>query len=290
MPNPSPRPQPPRPKHSENLTMQPLRPFSPFLLALLPNLAPLMVGVTTLLLWETGITFTHTPPYLLPSPHVIVQTLIQDRAILFPALAVTLKITLSAFSLAIASGVSIATLFSVNKWIERSLYPYAVILQTTPLAAIAPLIVLWLGDNTFGALVICAWIVALFPIIANTTLGLTSIDPSLRNLFRLYHATPWQTLRYLRLPSALPYFLGGLRISGGLALIGAVVAEFVIGTTSAPPGLAYQILQASYTLQTPRMFAALTLLTGVGVSIFIGLNLLSNRLLQPWHPSVTPRD
>jgi len=200
-------------------------------------------------------------------------------------LLVTLQITVVAFVAAAVSGLLISMVFTQSKWIERSLFPYAVILQTTPVVAIAPLIIIWLKNNTFAALVVCAWIVAFFPIVSNTTLGLNSVDRNLINLFQLYKASRWQTLLYLRLPSAMPYFLGGLRISGGLALIGAVVAEFVAGTGGAKSGIAYQILISSYNLQIPRMFAALILTTGLGVLIFVGLTALSDLLLRKWHES-----
>ncbi len=159
------------------------------------------------------------------------------------------------------------------------------ILQTTPIVAIAPLIIIWLRNNTFAALVVCAWIVAFFPIVSNTTVGLNSVEQNLSNLFQLYKAARWQTLLYLRLPSALPYFLSGLRISGGLALIGAVVAEFVAGTGGARSGIAYQILMSSYNLQIPRMFAALFLTTISGVLIFVILTVVSEFLLSNWHES-----
>jgi NitT/TauT family transport system permease protein len=253
-------------------------------------IAPAIVGVLMLLGWDLLVRILALPPYLLPGPLLVGQTLIQDWAELFPALLVTLKITVLAFGAATASGVLIAVLFTQSKWIERSFFPYAVILQTTPIVAIAPLIIIWLKSNTLAALVVCAWIVAFFPILANTTLGLNSADPNLINLFQLYGASRWQTLWSLRLPSALPYFLGGLRISGGLALIGAVVAEFVAGTGGSRAGIAYQILMASYNLQIPRMFAALIMTTALGVLIFVGLTLLSDRLLSHWHESALPRE
>ena len=214
--------------------------------------APLMVGMIALLLWEGAVRIFAIPPYLLPGPLLVGQTLITEWSELFPSLLITLQITVTAFLAATASGVLIAVLFAQSKWIERSLFPYAVILQTTPIVAIAPLIIIWLQNSTFAALVVCAWIVALFPIISNTTLGLNSADRNLLNLFQLYGASRWQTLWHLRLPSAMPYFLGGLRISGGLALIGAVVAEFVAGTGGARSGIAYQILMSSYKLQIPE--------------------------------------
>lgn len=252
--------------------------------------APVMVGVVTLIAWDGFVRLMQIPPYLLPGPWVVLQTLAQDWPELFPSLMVTLQITVVAFVAAVVSGLLIAILFAQSKWIERSFFPYAVILQTTPIVAIAPLIIIWLQNNTFLALVVCAWIVAFFPIVANTTLGLNSADHTLQSLFELYGASRWQTLWYLRLPSAMPYFLGGLRISGGLALIGAVVAEFVAGRGGTRSGLAYQILIASYNLQIPRMFAALLLITLLGVLIFVGLTMLSNAILRHWHESAVKRE
>ena len=253
-------------------------------------IAPIGVGLLVILTWEIFVQVTKTPPYLLPGPFLVLQTLMSDWNELFSSLMITLQITIAAFVAAVVSGLLVAILFTQNKWIERSLFPYAVILQTTPIVAIAPLIIIWLRNNTFAALVVCAWIVAFFPIVSNTTLGLNSVDHNLSNVFQLYKASRWQTLLYLRLPSALPYFLGGLRISGGLALIGAVVAEFVAGTGGARSGIAYQILMASYNLQIPRMFAALLMTTSLGVIIFVGLTVLSDFLLRNWHESAVKKE
>lgn len=256
----------------------------------LDTIAPIVVGILVLSAWEIGVRVTETPVYLLPGPSVIFQALIKDWGILFPALITTLKITVVAFITAAISGLMIAVVMSQSKWIEKSLYPYAIVLQTTPIVAIAPLIIIWLKDYTFGALVICAWIVAFFPIISNTIFGLNSLDPNLRDLFILYKASRWQTLWYLRLPSALPYFLSGLRISGGLSLIGAVVAEFVAGTGGTDSGIAYQMLIAGYNLQIPRMFAALFLVTMLGILIFILLSRISDWVLGEWHEGSVKRD
>lgn len=253
-------------------------------------LAPFVVGVIVLLVWDVAVRIFNIPPYLLPGPLLVLQTLVQEWGDLFAALLITIKITLVAFLAAIASGLLISILFAQSKWIERSFFPYAVVLQTTPIVAIAPLIIIWLRNSTFAALVICAWIVALFPIIANTTLGLNSADHNLLNLFQLYKSSRWQTLLYLRLPSALPYFLGALRISGGLALIGAVVAEFVAGTGGQQSGIAYEILMSSYNLQIPRMFAALMMTTMLGVIIFVVLTIISDLLLRNWHESAVKRE
>ena len=253
-------------------------------------IAPVIVGVLALVGWEALVRIANLPPYLLPGPLLVFETLVQEGSQLFPSLLITLQITFVAFVAATVSGLLVAVLFTQSKWIERSFFPYAVILQTTPIVAIAPLIIIWLRNNTFAALVVCAWIVAFFPIVSNTTLGLNSVDRNLSDLFALYKASRWQSLLYLRLPSALPYFLGGLRISGGLALIGAVVAEFVAGTGGTQSGIAYQILMSSYNLQIPRMFAALFLTTVSGVTIFVLLTMLSDLLLRNWHESAVKRE
>lgn len=259
-------------------------------------LAPLIVGISMLLLWELGVRLSGIPPYLLPAPTLVLQTLLSDGGELFPSLLITLRVTVVAFVVAVASGLLISVLFTQSKWIERSFFPYAVLLQTVPIVSIAPLIILWVqkivpGEgSTFVAMVICAWIVAFFPILSNTTLGLNSADHNLINLFQLYKANRWQALLYLRLPSAMPYFLGGLRISGGLALIGAVVAEFVAGTGGTSSGIAYQILISGFNLQIPRMFAALLMTTGLGVLIFVILTVFSDLMLRNWHESAVRRE
>ncbi len=186
-------------------------------------------------------------------------------------------------------GVSLAIIFTQSKWLEKSLFPYAVILQVTPVVAIAPLIIIWVGDINLS-LLICAWIVAFFPILSNTILGLNSADHNLINLFQLYRASRWQTLRYLRLPAALPYFLGGLKISGGLALIGAVVAEFVAGTGGSASGLAFRILESGYRLEIPRMFAALILISLSGIAIFFLTSWIAYLALRHWHESAVRRE
>jgi len=219
-----------------------------------------------------------------PSPLRVARALVEDRELLAASLWVTVKITLAAFALAVVAGTAAAFLFVQSRWIERSLFPYAVLLQVTPIVAIAPLIIIWVRDIE-AALVLCATIVAIFPVISNTTLGLKSVDPGLADLFRLHHATRWQTLARLRIPGALPYFFGGLRIASGLALIGAVVAEFVAGTGGNGAGLAYQILIAGFQLNVPRLFAALFLIAVTGVVLFVAMAALSRLALRGWHES-----
>jgi NitT/TauT family transport system permease protein len=248
-------------------------------------LAPLLVGVLVLGGWEWGVRHYEVAPYILPGPVLIAQTLWRDWGTLAPSLLVTMQITFMALFVAATLGLLLAILFAQSRVIEMSLFPYAVILQVTPIVAIAPLIIVW-ADNLTLALLICAWIVAFFPILSNTTQGLNSVDPNLRDLFRLYRASRWQVLWRLQLPSALPYFLAGLRISGGLSLIGAIVAEFVAGTGGSSSGLASRILESGYQLQIPRMFAALVLVSGFGILIFGALTLLSHLLLRRWHEGV----
>ncbi|SES20465.1 NitT/TauT family transport system permease protein [Tranquillimonas rosea] len=245
---------------------------------------PVVMMGLTLLVWDRIVVWNEIPHYILPGPRLVFATLVEDWAMLFDALLVTLQITLMALAVAVIGGVGLAVLFTQSRWIEMSFYPYAVILQVTPVVSIAPLIFIYV-ENRMAGLLICAWIVAFFPVLANTTLGLNSADHNLRDLFRIYGATRWQRLRFLQLPSALPYFLGGLRIAGGLSLIGAVVAEYVAGTGGIGSGLAFRILEAGYRLNIPRMFAALFLIAATGVVIFAGLSFLSHMLLRKWHES-----
>lgn len=239
-------------------------------------------------LWEGLVAVYAIPPYILPAPGAILTTIVQDWAVLFASLLVTLRITLTALIAATIGGVLLATLFARSRWIERAFFPFAVILQVTPVVAIAPLLLIYLTPDT--AVLVVAFIVAFFPILSNTTLGLASADHNLRDLFALYGASRFQELVRLRLPSALPYFLGGLRIAGGLALIGAIVAEIAAGTAGKGSGLAFRIVESGYRLNIPRMFAALLLISLSGILIFATLTLLSHLCLRRWHESALGRE
>jgi len=246
--------------------------------------APALIAVLLLAAWQGLVVAYDVPPYIVPSPKRVLETLIVDRALLADALSVTLGIALTALALATVVGTAVALLFVQSRWIEMSLFPYAVLLQVTPIVAIAPLIIIWVKDTRI-ALVLCATVVAIFPIISNTTLGLRSADHGLVNLFRMCRASRWQVLVRLRIPGALPYFFGGLRIASGLSLIGAVVAEFVAGTGGQGAGLAYQILLAGMQLNIPRLFAALVLIAVTGVALFAATVALSRVVLSRWHES-----
>ena len=250
---------------------------------------PFLIGLTALALWEFIVWKNEIPHYILPGPILVIKSLFADWHTLYPSLIVTLEITFLALAVATAGGVGLAILFTQSKWVEISLFPFAVILQVTPIIAVAPLILIYI-DNIHVALLVCAWIVAFFPILSNTTLGLNSADHNLVDLFQLYGASRWQTLRFLRLPSSMPYFLGGLRIAGGLSLIGAVVAEFAAGTAGSGSGLAYRILEAGYRLNIPRMFAALILISLSGIIIYLSFSWLSYLILHKWHESALKRE
>jgi NitT/TauT family transport system permease protein len=250
---------------------------------------PVLIAAIALGGWELAVRGYDVPPYIVPAPSLVARTLVADWPILGPSLFVTLRTTLVAFAIAVTLGTLLAFLFVQSRWIELSLFPYAVALQVTPIVAIAPLIIIWVKD-TQTALVVCAVIVAIFPVIANTTVGLRSVHPGLAALFRMHKASRLQELLRLRVPSAAPYFFAGLRVASGLALIGAVVAEFVAGTGGEAAGLAYQILQAGYQLNVPRMFAALALVTLAGVTLFAATVWVSRIALARWHESELERE
>lgn len=249
---------------------------------------PVLVLLLVVLVWQAVVQLFALPDYVLPGPGVVLATLVADGALLWKSLLVTLATTVEGFALAAIGGVVLAIVFSLSRAIEFSLYPYAVILQVTPVVAIAPLLLIYLPQPL--AVLACAWIVAFFPVLANTMLGLASVDHNLIALFELYKASRWQTLWRLKLPSALPQMLAGLRIAGGLSLIGAVVAEIAAGSAGAGSGLAYRIAESGYRLNIPRMFAALLLLSVAGVVIFFALSAISYLILRRWHESAIRRD
>ncbi len=250
---------------------------------------PIVIIAALLLIWEVMVRVNEVPHYILPAPSLILKTLFENWETLSSALWFTVKLTVLALVAAIAGGVLLAVAFSLFKWVEIGFFPIAVILQVTPVVAIAPLILIYV-DSTMTALLLCAWIVAFFPILSNTVIGLKSADSNLRDLFQLYQATPWQRFRYLLLPSALPYFMAGLKIAGGLSLVGAVVAEFTAGTAGRETGLASRILESSFRTEIPMMFAALLLVSLLGIVIFVIFAALSRMVLGHWHESEMRRE
>jgi NitT/TauT family transport system permease protein len=249
---------------------------------------PMIVLVLVIILWDLVVRVFAIPPFVLPGPGLVLATLISDAGLLWHSLLVTLTLTFEGFALAAIGGIALAVAFNQWRLAEYALYPYAVILQVTPIVAIAPLLLIYLPQPL--AVLACAWIVAFFPVLANTTLGLNSVDHNLVALFELYKASRWQILWNLKLPSALPQMLTGLRIAGGLSLIGAVVAEIAAGSAGAGSGLAYRIAESGYRLNIPRMFAALLLLSLAGVAIFFALSAMSYLALRRWHESAIDRE
>ena len=249
---------------------------------------PLAVLALVVVAWQSAVSLFAIPSFVLPGPGLVLRTLVADGGLLWQSLLVTLTTTVEGFVLAAVGGIGLAILFSQSRLIEYSLYPYAVILQVTPVVAIAPLLLIYLPQPL--AVLACAWIVAFFPVLANTMLGLASVDHNLIALFELYKASRWQVLWKLKLPAALPQMLAGLRIAGGLSLIGAVVAEIAAGSAGAGSGLAYRIAESGYRLNIPRMFAALLLLSLAGVVIFFVLSAASHLILRRWHESVLRRE
>ncbi len=245
-------------------------------------LLPASLALGLLAAWEVIVRVEGIPPYILPGPLAILAALWRDWPVLLPALLVTLEITAVALLAAALGGAGLAILFALSRTLELGLLPFAVALQVVPVVSIAPVILVYVEEVSL-ALVLCAWLVAFFPVLSNTLLGLRRVDPHLRDLFILYGATRLQRLLHLELPSALPHFMAGLRISGGLALVGAVVAEFAAGTSGARAGLAFRLLEAGWRLEIPRMFAALLLLALTGVTIYLLLALLERLLLGRWH-------
>jgi NitT/TauT family transport system permease protein len=250
---------------------------------------PVSMLVLAIIAWHLFITINEVPRYILPSPADVAGSLWNDWGTLYPALLVTLRITFTALILALIGGVALAILLVQSRWIELALFPFAVILQVTPIIAIAPLLLIYAPD-TQTALLICSFLVAFFPILSNMVAGLKSVDHNLLNLYDLYGASRWQTLVYLKIPAAMPYFMAGLRIGGGLALIAAVVAEFAAGAAGEGSGLAFRLLESQYRLNIPRLFAALVLLTATGVAIFGLTSFIAWLALHRWHESAVKRE
>jgi NitT/TauT family transport system permease protein len=250
---------------------------------------PVVAALVLIALWQIYVRSHHVPVYILPAPSDILASLVTDWPILSAALIITLEITFTALVTAVVGGVVISILFAESKFLELVFYPYAVVLQVTPIVAVAPLIIIYVPQTQL-VLLLCAFLVAFFPILSNTTQGLKSVDHNLLNLMDIYEASRWQRLIFLKAPGAMPYFMIGLRIAGGLALIGAIVAEFTAGSAGQGAGLAFRILEAGRRLNTPRLFAALILITATGVAIFGLTSLISHLTLRRWHESAMKRE
>jgi NitT/TauT family transport system permease protein len=242
-------------------------------------LPPLIPFVALMLAVEFLVRNGIVRPYLLPAPSAVFRTLIDGRVELLQALLATSTGALAGFALSALTGITIAVLLSSSRMIQRAFYPYAVFFQTVPLVAIAPLLVIWFGYG-IQTVIASAFVASVFPVIANTLTGILSTDPPLRDLFRLYGASPLVTLFKLRLPAALPQVFTGLRVSAGLAVIGAIVGEFIGGG-----GLGSVVDIARTQQRIDKVFAAVLLASLVGLALFGLINFLSYVMLRRWHAS-----
>jgi NitT/TauT family transport system permease protein len=249
---------------------------------------PLALAVAIIGWWEWSVWYNAIPPYKLPSPSGIVAALIKDWPVLSVSMWVTLQTTLTGMLLAFAGGVALGVLLGMFKTAENMLFPYAVVMQVTPVIAIAPILLMYYSAPT--VVLLTAFLVTYFPVLSNTITGMRSTDRGLEALFDLYGASAWHRIVLLKLKTALPYILTGFRIGGPLSLIGAVVAEIAAGTAGAGSGLAYRIIESTYRLNVPRAFAALLLLSLMGIVIFYAIVFVSHMMLKDWHESAMKKE
>lgn len=247
-------------------------------------LPPLIVFILFVGLWEGIVRLLDIAPYILPKPSDIVLAAQQNAANLFISVRTTIIEAVSGFLLSVVLGVGIAVLLALSKMVERSVYPYAIILQTIPIVAVAPIIVIWFGAG-LNAIVIIAFLISFFPILSNTLIGLNSTEQNMKNLFYLYNASKWQTIMRLRIPAALPYIVAGLKISCSLSVVGAIVGEYIAGIGGGDGGLGYAITVASSRLQTAYLFACGLSASVLGIAFFLLINQVSKWLLSSWHES-----
>ena len=243
--------------------------------------APAIVFALLAVVWHFTVLWLKVPSIVLPGPIAVLNALWQERWILLKASGVTLQAAATGLLCSALFGSMIAVVFSQSSLLRIALYPYVIFLQTVPIVAIAPLLIIWSGNN-FRTIVLVATIISIFPVIANVTSGLLSINENLRELFRMQSATRWQMLTKLRIPAAIPQLILGLRISSGLAVIGAIVAEFFVGNSGEYDGLGTIMTARQANFKTAELIAALIACTCLGILLFACVNLLSATLLRRW--------
>jgi NitT/TauT family transport system permease protein len=247
-------------------------------------LPPVIVLIIVAALLEIYVRWRHVPIYLLPAPSAVLASLHNDASELYPALGWTAAAALIGFAGSVLLGILIATALSASRLVRRAIYPYTLFFQTVPIVAIAPLLVFWL-EAGLTSVTVCALIVSIFPVIANTLVGLRSTEPALVDLFRLYGANPLSQFFKLRLPAALPAIFTGLRIAAGLSVIGTVVAEFLVGQLGDRAGLGIRIVSSIKYGHTDRVFAAVLLASLLGLAMFAAVNVAAHLMLRRWHAS-----
>jgi|TARA_B100002019_G_scaffold160827_1_gene138706 NitT/TauT family transport system permease protein len=244
---------------------------------------PVLILVLFLGSWHVG-ALIYNMAFLLPTPYAVLQTFINDFTIIMIGLKQTFQAAFTGYIIAAIIGIAVATIMSLSKILERSLYPYAILLQTVPVVAVAPLIVLWFGFE-IKSIIIISVIIALFPIINNTLLGLKSTSKTLVELFDYHNTSKLTSFWKLRFPAAIPNIIAGLKISAGLSVIGAIVGEFIIGSGSEQGGLGVQIIYAQANLETSLVMALILTATMLGFAFFITVSTLGWYLLHKWHES-----
>lgn len=245
-------------------------------------LPPVLLLVTVIAAWQFAVWVFELKPYLLPGPDRVARAIVKNWSRLADAFAITSLAAIAGFLTSLIVGTLVGFVFSQSRIIRSSGYPYAIFLQTVPIVAIAPLIIFWCGRG-LGGVIVVAFILSVFPIIANATAGLTQLDPDLLDLFRLNNASRWQTLWKLRFPSAIPAILTGAKTSGGLAVVGAIVGEFYAGYGRGRTGLGFLIRSTTDESRIDELFAAIAASTLLGVLIFATMNLLSSWILRRWY-------
>lgn len=247
-------------------------------------LPPIVVFVLFIGGWELIVRILGMPPYILPKPSDIAAAAAENSANLITSVSTTIVEALIGFTISVVLGISLAILLALSKTVEKSVYPYAIILQTIPVVAVAPIIVIWFGAG-INAIVIISFLISFFPILSNTLIGLNSTDQNMKNLFYLYNASKLQTIWRLRFPAALPYIMAGLKISCSSSVVGAIVGEYIAGIGGGQGGLGYGITVAATRLQTPYLFACGLAASALGIAFFLIINMVSNKLLKSWHES-----
>lgn len=250
----------------------------------LKYLGPILALVVFLSIWQFIPTLLDIKPFILPKPTDVVSAAIEDWALLWPAMQITIFESVIGFILSAIVGIGISILLASSRVLEISLYPYTVILQTIPIVAIAPIIVIWFGSG-FNSIVIISFLIGFFPIVSNTLMGLNSVDKNMGDLFKLYNANKWQTMFKLRIPAAMPFIMSGLKVSCTLAIIGSITGEYIAGIGGGKGGLGYAITVAAVQLKTPYLFACAITGALFGIVFYLLVSMISRLVLKSWHES-----
>ncbi|USK61418.1 ABC transporter permease [Peribacillus asahii] len=247
-------------------------------------LGPIIALIAFLSLWQSIPALLGIKPFILPKPTDVLHAALTDWHLLWPAIQITVIESIIGFLLSATIGIFVSILLASSKVLEISIYPYAIILQTIPVVAIAPIVVIWFGAG-FNAIVIISFLIGFFPVISNTLMGLNSVDKNMGELFTLYNASKWKKMWKLRIPSAMPYIMAGLKVSCTLSIVGAIVGEYVAGIGGGKGGLGYAITVAAIQLKTPYLFACGIASALLGIGFYLLVSLIAHLMLRSWHES-----